>query len=275
MFIYPNVAPTKGEAVKTGFDKAMSDDWTSRALAHAIYGGADFGECTTTAGRVAIGDADSWYREWNETADRVSAIGEASEAKGHKVSAREAYLRASNYYRTSYPFLYGAPVDPRLVEAFDKEAAAFRRAAALFDPPAEPVEIPYEGTTLPGYFYRVDDSSGHRPTLIGGSGYDSTLQESPFAHAVAAVRRGYNCLTSDGPGQGRALIKENLHMRPDWENVVAPVVDYALSRPEVDPERVALIGWSFGGYPAPRAALGGDRPAACIADPGPGGTART
>ena len=183
--------------MNTAIDKTLADTWTSRTLAHAIYGGADFGECRTTSGRVAIGDADSWYREWNETADRVSAIGEASEAKGHKVSAREAYLRASNYYRTSYPFFYGAPVDPRLVEAFDKETAAFRRAAALFDPPVEPVEIPYEGTTLPGYFYRVDDSSEPRPTLIVGSGYDSTIQESHFAHAVDSVRRGYNCLTFD------------------------------------------------------------------------------
>jgi pimeloyl-ACP methyl ester carboxylesterase len=254
--------------VKTAFDKPMSDEWTSRALAHAIYGGADFGECTTTAGRVAIGDADSWYREWNESADRVYKIAEASEVKGHKVSAREAYLRASNYYRTSYPFFYGAPVDPRLVQAFDKEAAAFRRAAALFDPSVEHVEIPYGGATLPGYFYRVDDSNERRPTLIATNGYDSTIHEMHFAHAVAAVRRGYNCLTFDGPGQGRALIKQNLHMRPDWENVVAPVVDYALSRPEVDPERVALIGWSFGGYLAPRAASGEHRLAACIADPG-------
>jgi pimeloyl-ACP methyl ester carboxylesterase len=254
--------------MKTAFDKPMSDEWTSRALAHAIYGGADFGECTTTAGQVAMGDADSWYQEWNETADRVSAIAEASEAKGYTVSAREAYLRASNYYRTSYPFLYGAPVDPRLVEAFDKEATAFRRAAALFDPPVEPVEIPYEDTMLPAYFYRVDDSSERRPTLIATNGYDSTIHEMHFGHAVAAVRRGYNCLTFDGPGQGRALIKQNLHMRPDWENVVTPVVDYALSRPEVDPERVALIGWSFGGYLAPRAASGEHRLAACIADPG-------
>jgi pimeloyl-ACP methyl ester carboxylesterase len=254
--------------VNTAFDKPMADEWTSRALAHAIYGGADFGECTTTAGQVAMGDANSWYHEWNETADRVYKIGETSEAKGHKVSAREAYLRASNYYRTSYPFLYGAPVDPRLVEAFDKEATAFRLAAALFDPPVEPVEIPYEDTMLPAYFYRVDDSSERRPTLIATNGYDSTIHEMHFGHAVAAVRRGYNCLTFDGPGQGRALIKQNLHMRSDWENVVAPVVDYALSRPEVDPERVALIGWSFGGYLAPRAASGEHRLAACIADPG-------
>ena len=161
----------------------MSEDWTHRALAHAVYGGADFGEYMATARRVTVGDGDSWYREWTETADRVSAIAEASEAKGHKVSAREAYLRASNYYRTSYPFLYGAPVDPRLVEAFERETAAFHRAAALFDPPVEPVEIPYQGTTLPGYFYRVDDSNERRLTLIGGSGYDSTIQEAHFAHA--------------------------------------------------------------------------------------------
>jgi pimeloyl-ACP methyl ester carboxylesterase len=114
----------------------------------------------------------------------------------------------------------------------------------------------------------VDGSNGRHPTLIATNGYDSTIQEMHFAHAVAAVRRGYNCLTFDGPGQGRALIGQNLHMRSDWENVVAPVVDYALSRPEVDPGRVALVGWSFGGYLAPRAASGEHRLAACIADPG-------
>jgi hypothetical protein len=59
------------------------------------------------------------------------------------VSAREAYLHACNYYRASYTLLFGAPVDPRLIEAFAREAAAFLKAAALF----EPVEIPYEGNS--------------------------------------------------------------------------------------------------------------------------------
>ena len=57
-------------------------------------------------------------------------------------------------------------------------------------------------------------------------------------------------------------------MRPDWENVVRPVVDYALTRPEVDPKKIARTGWSFGGYLAPRAASGEHRLAACLADPG-------
>ncbi|KZN24372.1 hypothetical protein A4G99_08170 [Haladaptatus sp. R4] len=254
--------------MKIEFDDSMFEEWTERALLHAVYGGADFGECLTTAERITDGDRTSWYDEWTETADRVAAIARESEDGGHAVSAREAYLRASNYYRTAYPFRYGAPTDERLVEAFEKETDAFRSAAALFDPPVEPVEIPYEGTTLPGYFYRVDGSDTPRPTVIATNGYDSTIQEMHFAHAVAAVRRGYNCLTFDGPGQGGPLIEEGITMRPDWEQVVTPVVDYAVSRPEVDSERIALTGWSFGGYLAPRAAASEHRLAACIADPG-------
>ena len=56
--------------------------------------------------------------------------------------------------------------------------------------------------------------------------------------------------------------------RPDWEAVIGPVIDHALTLPEVDPARIALLGISFGGYLAPRAASGEPRVAACIADPG-------
>jgi pimeloyl-ACP methyl ester carboxylesterase len=89
-----------------------------------------------------------------------------------------------------------------------------------------------------------------------------------FAHAPAAIRRGYNILLFDGPGQGRNLIKDGIQIRPDWENVVRPIIDYALTRPEIDPDKIALGGWSFGGYLAPRAAAFEHRIAALIADPG-------
>jgi len=250
------------------FKDLMYDRQATATLAYTYYGGADLGECLSTTRRIQEGDADGWYREWTATADRVFDLAEKSATMGHTVSAREAYLRACNYYRGSYPFLFGTPVDPRLIEAFDREVDAFLKAAALFEPPIEPVEIPYEGTTLPGYFYRVDDSARPRPTVIATNGYDATVQGMHFGHAVAAVRRGYNCLIFDGPGQGRVLYKQGIHMRPDWENVVTPVVDYARSHPEIDPARIALIGWSFGGYLAPRAASGEHRLAACIADPG-------
>jgi pimeloyl-ACP methyl ester carboxylesterase len=261
--------PTEARAAIVLSSNPLYEVFGERGLFYANYGGADFGEVTTTAGR--IGDsvsADDWHREWVATADRVAGIGDKSAAAGHAVSAREAYLRSSTYYRTSYFPLYGKPVDPRLVEAFERETDSFRKGAPLFSPPIEALEIPFEDGSLPTYFVKVDDSGKPRPTILQTNGYDSTINEMYFSHAPAAIRRGYNYLCFDGPGQGRNLIRDGIPIRPDWENVVSPVVDFALKRPEIDPDRLVLIGWSFGGYLGPRAASGEHRIAALVADPG-------
>jgi alpha-beta hydrolase superfamily lysophospholipase len=253
--------------MKVHFDNAEYDGQLLRALGYTYYGGADIGECLSTARRITEGDDDSWYREWFATADRVYSAAEASQAAGHRISAREAYLRASNYYRAGYAFLYRPPIDPRALAALTRHGEAFRKSIALLAPSGEPVAIPYEGTTLPAYFYRADSSSQPRPTLLITDGYDGTVEETYFSVA-GALRRGYNALCFDGPGQGNVLFAQHLYMRPDWEHVVTPVVDYLLTRPEVDSHRNALVGRSWGGYLAPRAASVEHRLAACIADPG-------
>jgi hypothetical protein len=246
----------------------MWDEFGFRALAYALDHGADFGDCTSTIGRIPAGDTDAWQREWSATAGRMLAVADAALAAGDRISARDAYYRAANYYRIiEYP-LYGTPVDPRLVAASEAAVAAFLKGAALSEFPIEPVEIPFEGVTLPGYLVMVDDSSQPRPTIVFTNGFDSDIQEMFFAHAIAAVRRGYNALLFDGPGQGRNLIRDTMHLRPNWETVVTPVIDYALTRPEIDPEKIVLSGWSLGGYLAPRAAAFEHRIAALVADPG-------
>jgi pimeloyl-ACP methyl ester carboxylesterase len=237
-----------------------------RSLGYVSFGGADVGECLATARRIRDGDAAGWHAEWTATADRVYALAEASLTAGHPVSAREAYLRAATYYRSAWRFLVGVPPDPRVEAGWERQAEAFREAATLFPVPVEPVAIPYRDTRLPGYFYRGGDAGEPRPTLIAGGGYDGTCEESYFEGVVAALARGYSCLCFDGPGQGRALIKQGLFFRPDWEVVIAPVVDYLLTRPEVDGGRIALLGRGWGGYLALRAASGERRLAACIAD---------
>lgn len=263
----PHAAPTP-RTMKVVFDDPEFDGQLLRTLSYTYEQGADLADCYSTARRIVEGDKESWYTQWTATADRIAAAADASLAAGHRVSAREGYLRASNYYRSSFIFMFAVPVDPRMVQAYQRQRDTFRKAAALFDPPIEPVAIPFEGTTLPGYFCRVDRSDAPRPTLIVTGGYDGTAEETYFGGVAAVVRRGYHCLTFDGPGQGGPLLEQKLSMRPDWENVIRPVVDYALTRREIDPNRIALIGRSWGGYLAPRAATGEHRLAACIADPG-------
>ncbi|MGB8212898.1 MAG: alpha/beta fold hydrolase [Anaerolineales bacterium] len=238
-----------------------------RVLGEAIHGGSDINECFATAMRIQEGDLESWYQEWNRTAERICAIAENCLAHGHTVSAREAFLRASNYYRCAEFFMHMqiGKVDARALNTYEKSVACFQKAIHLFPFVCEQVKIPYEGTSLPGYFYRSDHSITPRPTLIIHGGYDSTGEEQYYETVPDALERGYACLVFEGPGQGSVIRCQNLPFRPDWEQVVTPVVDYAMTRAEIDPERIILVGKSLGGLLAPRAAAFEHRLAACIA----------
>ncbi|SCX13427.1 alpha/beta hydrolase family protein [Mycolicibacterium fluoranthenivorans] len=241
---------------------------TLRVLGAAAYGGADIGEVLVTAQAITAGDYDSWYDQWLATADRIAAEAEKAQAAGHLVSARDGLLRASNYYRSADFYLHGNPDDPRIRHAYGRARDCFVSAAALFDPPVTPVQIPYEGTVLRGYFYPAIGRGGDtepRPTIVMHSGFDGTCEEMHFLGAAAAQERGYHVFTFDGPGQPAALHFDGLVFRPDWEHVVTPVLDWVRDQPGVDPGKVALFGASMGGLLAPRAAAFEQRLAACIA----------
>ena len=130
------------------------------------------------------------------------------------------------------------------------------------------MEIPYENTTLPGCFHRVDESNTKRPLLILHTGFDGSAEEMHGQGARAGVERSWNVLAFDGPGQYGPIHRERLTFRPDWEKVVTPVVDFALTLPGVDPEKIALMSISMGGYLAPRAAAFEKRISALVANDG-------
>ncbi|HLG84105.1 MAG TPA: alpha/beta fold hydrolase [Bradyrhizobium sp.] len=241
---------------------------TQRAFGAAEYGGALFGEVLAVSSRIAPGDYDSWYGAYNDFADRIAKEASDQLARGHRISARDGFLRAASYYQASEFFLHGDPKDPRIARAYHLSTDCYHQCAKLHAPVIEPVEIPYENTTLPGYFHHADGSKSPRPTLIMHTGFDGSAEEMHVSGARAAVERGYNVIAFDGPGQYGPLHREGLVFRPDWEKVITPVVDFALEQPSVDPKRIALMGISMGGVLAPRAAAFEKRLAALIANDG-------
>jgi pimeloyl-ACP methyl ester carboxylesterase len=262
------VAARDAAAVKLVFQGDGYSFQTLRVMGTAPAGGADIGEVLATADRIKEGDDESWCREWLKTAQRVERLAADSLAAGHAVSAREAYLRASNYYRSAEYFLHGDVRDSRIIDISRKGRECFVRFAGLSDRPVvRPVKIPYEKTNLPGYLISADASGQKRPLLIIMTGLDGTAEELYF-QALPAVERGYDCLVFEGPGQGAVIREKKIIFRPDWEKVVTPVVDFAVAQPGVDPDRIALEGRSFGGYLAPRAAAFEPRIKACIVDGG-------
>jgi alpha-beta hydrolase superfamily lysophospholipase len=251
------------------FQNDLHDEFALMPMACIPYGGATMGELRTIAASVGGGDDTAFYNAWVAAGDRLSHDADALLESGFRISARTLYLRAACYYSAAYHPLYGAPTDPRLVAAYREQIAVFDKAAALSNPTVLPVRIPFEATTLPGYWVPAAESGAEsRPLVIFTNGYDATLTDLYFASATAAARRGYHSIVFDGPGQGEMLYEQGMPMRPDWETVVAAVLQFASAMKGVDPDRIALNGWSLGGYLALRAASGNPRLAACIADPG-------
>lgn len=240
-----------------------------RVIGETYYKGADIGECLSTAYRIRERDFESWYTEWFKTAKRIHNCAQECLKSGHIVSAKEAFLRASNYYRVSGFFIV-EPKDIRSIETWRLSKECFRQAGQLFFFPFESVYIPYEQTRLPGYFFKVENyyrNQKPRPTLIVHGGFDSTLEELYFSAAAPAIERGYNCLAFEGPGQGEVILGQNIPFRFDWEKVVTPVLDFLIDNKEeysIDTKCIALMGISMGGYLAARAAAFENRLAACV-----------
>ena len=123
-----------------------------RVIGETYYKCADIGECLSTAYRIKEGDFESWHTEWLKTAKRIHGYADDCFSKGHLTSAKEAYLRASNYYRVS-EFMLIDPEDSRIQTTWENSKECFAKAINLLPYDVEQIEIPYEETTLPGHFY--------------------------------------------------------------------------------------------------------------------------
>ena len=130
------------------------------------------------------------------------------------------------------------------------------------------VELPFGGGTMTGYLMRPPGPAAPRPTIVLPSGYNSTAEAGYAGSAWMALGHGMNAFSFEGPGQGGMLYRDRVPMRPDFEAVLPTVVDWLLRQDGVDPKKLVLVGRSFGGYLAPRAAAHEPRLAALVCDPG-------
>ncbi|MCC5793060.1 MAG: alpha/beta hydrolase [Legionellaceae bacterium] len=226
---------------------------------------ADVGECFVTLAKIQDEDFESWYQAWFAMAEDIEKLANQSWQAQHHLTAASTYLRACEYYRASEFFLRGNSEDPRIIPCFDKVRECFERALQGLHPTARKVAIPYDQQTLGGYWFSTEQPA--RANLILPGGYDSTVEES-YPLVPIALQHGYNILIFDAPGQGQVLRRQKLYMRPDFEHVLAQVLDWLDRQFELGSHQYVLIGRSFGGYLAPRGACGEKRLAGLICDPG-------
>ena len=254
--------------MKILLDDPDMDAQLGRTMIAVAAEAADLGEVMATASRTVARDYDTWYTEWSATAEAARSLGDDALRGGHVVTARKAFLRASEYWRQAFFFIRHDLADERLQHGWRQHRLAFRAALPLLDCHAVTTEIAFDGVSMTGYLFKPADADTPRPTVLAPCGFDSTAEAGYVATGYMAPPRGYNFFVFEGPGQGGMLYEHGRTFRPDFEVPFAPAFEWLLTQDGVHPDAVTVMGRSFGGFLGPRAAAFESRIAALVADPG-------
>ncbi|KAJ5909036.1 hypothetical protein N7495_001718 [Penicillium taxi] len=120
--------------------------------------------------------------------------------KVHPISARDAYFRASSYFRATDFFIHGNPTDPQIDSLWAQQTLAFDKTIALLPIPGERIVLQADGFNVHAIFFRAkNDCAGPRSTLILGNGFDGAQEEMLHVAGFAALERGHNVIVYKGP----------------------------------------------------------------------------
>ncbi|MBM3487072.1 MAG: alpha/beta hydrolase [Alphaproteobacteria bacterium] len=240
-------------AVEDSFNEEVFNYWIPRLGAD----GVDANDVVEVR-KKATGWGD-WADAWAAAGDTHRKTAAERIAGGHRISAGELLVRASLCYHVGQVVAFHAPAQKAELQA--RKVAAFRAAAPLLLPPAERVDVPYRGHTLPGYLRLPAGAGGRVACALLVPGLDST-KEDFITVAEMCLRRGLAAFVFDGPGQGE--FHAAMKLAEGYESAIAAVFDMLAARPEIDPKRIGLLGRSLGGFYIIRAAAANPRVAAAV-----------
>jgi pimeloyl-ACP methyl ester carboxylesterase len=185
-------------------------------------------------------DSDLWGREWGRLGAKYEALADEQEKQGKKKEAGEIYYLAYEYYRIGR---YPVPSSLEKMTCYKGALRTFLKAAPTMDPPLERIEIPFEGKKVVGYL-QVPRGGNRPPVLMHWGGVDG-WKEDRRTHNDALLRMGIACFTIDMPGAGENPCRGN-DLRA--ERTFSAAMDYLETRGDIDGQRIACMGGSFGGY---------------------------
>ncbi len=189
-----------------------------------------------------IDGLESWADQWEALATRRERAGREAAAAGRWSEARDHWLAASAAFNFSQYVLF---LDPARKQVLHEGCVrTYALAAPHFDPPAVAFDVPFHGRTLKGYL-RVPPGDGPRPVVVIFHGTNAVKEELHW-WSEAMVRRGIAVVTFDGPGLGETFHRLAHVAEPRPMGVA--IVNHIETLPELDPDAVAFMGLSLGGY---------------------------
>lgn len=237
-----------------------------RTLTPMSEGGATVGECLIVRDKAT--DAASFGAGWFELATDLARRADEYGRAGHTQSALECLKRAANYYRAAVNNYSPIANATQHKQSWQKATETFEHMGRMLADPMERLDVPFESELLPCYWLKPAHSNKSAPSLVVVTGGEGTAIEQYFMIGAAGARRGYNVFLCEIPGNIGAMYRNDLRttLRYDTEKPISAIFDVVTGLDGVDPKKVALTGYSYGGYFAARAACFEKRIAALIPD---------
>jgi esterase FrsA len=208
--------------------------------------GLDPGDVKEAFNSIHTRDKDEWAAAFMGVADRYMNEAKSLE-KTDPTKANADYIRAWRLYSFGR---WPIPASPGKQRSYEKAIEAFLAHARFWDPPLEIVRIPFEGKEIIGYLRLPKNTNGPVPLVLAVNGLDSRKEDLSESFS-AILPFGIGFLAVDGPGTGQNPIK----VSENAERVLSRVLDYIATRPEIDKNRVAMHGVSWGAYWATKMAI--------------------
>jgi esterase FrsA len=208
--------------------------------------GLDPADVKEALSHVQTKDKDEWASAFMSVADRYFDEAKALEKTDPK-KADADYIRAWRLYSFGR---WPIPASAGKQRSYEKALAAFLAHAKVYEPPLEVVHIPFEGKEIVGYLRLPKNASGPVPLVIAVNGLDSRKEDLTESFS-AILPFGIGYLAVDGPGTGQCPIKASVTA----DRMLSRMLDYVATRPEIDKNRVALHGVSWGAYWATKMAI--------------------
>jgi dienelactone hydrolase len=225
------------------------------ALGFRLERGYRYAEVERTMHRVKTFRQNA--REWARTASELEEMARAAEKKGHVVTARDFFYRASIYYgRAQWSILRDNETKRSL---YDKCVSAFEGLIRHADGLIERVVLDVEGEKVYGVLHLPEKRTTKVPAMLFFPGMDMFKEEFPNAECNPFARRGIAMLSLDGPGQGETRVKGCTVTDEKYVKAGKAALDYLQQRPEIDSDKLAVSGASFGSYWAPQLAAADSR----------------
>ncbi len=216
----------------------------------------------------------------NRVVSRIDRKGKVTQLTPSEGTASATFSPDKAFYTIRYSNTTTPPVYTLYAASSDKQIKVLEDNAALKAryadiPGREFFTMQSDGVTLNGYILRAPgfDASKRHPVVMfqySGPGSQQVLNDWSIGWMNWYAARGYVIVCVDGRGtggRGRAfmdVVYKNLGHYESIDQIAA--ARYAAQLPYVDPSRIGLHGWSYGGYETLMAASQPDAPyAAAVA----------